>query len=241
MRYFLSVLLHSDTTFGRGEGVAGLVDVEIEHDSAGCPFLGGRALKGLLRESWYEIRDALVRGGNPALASLEPAAARLLGESGADFDGSGGRASLLRVQAATLPPALRDRLHRDVAAGTITAAEVLDSLTTIRRQTALDATRGAPEIGALRAMRVLLRDTRLLAGLDFTAAPEADDLALLAACALGVRRAGTARNRGRGRVSLLLQAGEPADYADSAFTLAQFKHFATLVKGSGHAAAEVHP
>lgn len=238
MRYFLSVLLHSDTTFGRGEGVAGLVDVEIEHDSAGCPFLGGRALKGLLRESWYEIRDALARGGNPALAMLEPAAARLLGESGADFDGSGSRAALMRVQAATLPPALRDRLHRNVAAGTIRADEVLASLTTIRRQTALDAARGAPEIGSLRAMRVLLRDTRLLAGLDFAAAPAADDLALLAACALGVRRAGTTRNRGRGRVSLLLHDSEPANYADSAFTLAQFQHFAALVKGvPGHAAA----
>ncbi|HEU4327848.1 MAG TPA: RAMP superfamily CRISPR-associated protein [Roseiflexaceae bacterium] len=247
MRYYLSVLLDSDATFGRGEGVAGLVNVEITHDSAGCPFLGGRALKGLLRESWHEIRDALERSQCSARQRVALTAARLLGESGAGFGDTGGRAAMMRVQAATLPPSLRSQLHTEVAARHITPTVVLDALTTIRRQTARDPETGAPAVGALRAMRVLLRDTALLAALDFTEPPQNDDLALLAAIALGVRRAGTARNRGRGRIRLLLHTvapdgpgahDEPEDYADSACTHHHFAAFAALVKGAaGHAAA----
>jgi CRISPR/Cas system CMR subunit Cmr4 (Cas7 group RAMP superfamily) len=48
--YTLKIKLLSDTTFGRGDGVAGLVDQEVEHDRYGFPYLRGRTLKGLLSE-----------------------------------------------------------------------------------------------------------------------------------------------------------------------------------------------
>lgn len=48
--YSIKIKLLSDTTFGRGDGVAGLVDQEVEHDQYGFPFLRGRTLKGLLSE-----------------------------------------------------------------------------------------------------------------------------------------------------------------------------------------------
>lgn len=48
--YKLKIRLLSDTTFGRGDGVAGIIDQEVEHDSYGLPYLRGRTLKGLLRE-----------------------------------------------------------------------------------------------------------------------------------------------------------------------------------------------
>jgi len=106
----------------------------------------------------------------------------------------------------------------------------LEALTTIRRQTAMDASTDAPEQGSLRAMRVLLRDTPLLATLDFDTPPDAQALALLAACALGVRRGGTLRNRGRGRMSLLLHATMPIDYNQATFTYDQFARFASGVR-----------
>ena len=55
----LKITLKSATTFGRGDGVAGLVDREIEHDTNGFPFLRGRTLKGLLAESAENIVYAL--------------------------------------------------------------------------------------------------------------------------------------------------------------------------------------
>lgn len=57
--YKLQFDLRSAATFGRGDGVAGLVDEEVEHDGDGLPFLRGRTLKGLLAEECANILYAL--------------------------------------------------------------------------------------------------------------------------------------------------------------------------------------
>jgi len=61
--YQLKFTLLSDATFGRGDGVAGLVDVEVQHDEYGLPFLGGRALKGILRDVCNDILYSLTLQG----------------------------------------------------------------------------------------------------------------------------------------------------------------------------------
>ncbi|MBX0331378.1 hypothetical protein K2Z83_27380, partial [Oscillochloris sp. ZM17-4] len=53
--------------------------------------------------------------------------------------------------------------------------------------------------------------------------------ALLAACALAVRRGGLSRNRGRGRLALRLHRADPADSIDDAFTRTCFERFAAEV------------
>lgn len=217
-RYYLTIDLSSDATFGRGEGVAGLVDVEINHDADGLPFIGGRMLKGLLREEWNNLCFALGGRANGWMGDGE----LLFGRIGATDSG----AAELHVGPATLPPSLSDAIRAQLRQQQLTPLEVLESLTIIRRQTAMDATTGAPEPGSLRAMRVLLRDTPLIASLDFAAPPDARTLALLAACVLAVRRGGTLRNRGRGRMALLLHATPPQDYRDATFTQTCFARFA---------------
>jgi hypothetical protein len=52
---FLAVELLSDTTFGRGQGTAGEVDVEVEHDGEGLPLVRGKTLHGLLRDAWLSM------------------------------------------------------------------------------------------------------------------------------------------------------------------------------------------
>lgn len=70
---------------------------------------------------------------------------------------------------------------------------------------------GVPLEHGLRTVRVILRGTPFEAYLDFSAPPSQDDLALLAACVKAFRRAGTGRNRGRGRLKaeLLDRSGRP--------------------------------
>lgn len=219
IRYYLTVQLLSDATFGRGAGLAGLVDVEIEHDEQGCPFIGGRVLKGLLVEEWVNLRFAL------ATDAWNQEAAWLFGSSGDDH-------AHLHVGAATLPPDLLVAIGRDIRSktNTLTAQQTLDALTDIRWQTAIDAATGAPERASLRAMRVLLRDTDLIAPLDFDIDLPIEQkprlLGLLAACALATRRGGTGRNRGRGKLQIRLHADVPIDYRDSSFTAECFKEFA---------------
>ncbi len=198
--YWICFALASDATFGCGEGLAGVVDQEIDHDELGLPRLDGRTLKGLLKEECTNILYALERSG----ANVKPwyqAADDLFGRPGSSLTS----AALLRIGPAQLPQALRDAVRMEVEAGTprLEPAQVLDSLTAVRRQTAVDEGSGAPDEHTLRAMRVILRGTPFQARLELELVPDVEDvplLPLLAACVLGLRRAGTGRNRGRGRL-----------------------------------------
>jgi hypothetical protein len=229
-RYYLTVQIKSDATFGRGAGLAGLLDVEIEHDQFGCPFIGGRVLKGLLVEEWTNLRFALSdppSSSGTKMRSWDNEATWLFGTSGATQ-------AHMHIDAATLPPDLHTSIQRDVESKRLQPHDVLSSLTAIRRQTAMDAETGAPEEASLRAMRVLLRETDLIAPLDFDVAFPADQqsriLGLLSACVLAVRRGGTGRNRGRGKIALLLHESEPANYHDATFTHTCFTAFANEVR-----------
>ena len=86
-RLQLSLQLKSDTTFGRGEGLAGLVDEEIEYDVAtGLPFVRGRVLKGLLVEECANLMFALEKADSHAQPVLKEAAGRLFGSPGSDLE-----------------------------------------------------------------------------------------------------------------------------------------------------------
>ena len=191
----LHLTLLSDATFGRGDGVAGLVDAEVQHDEVGLPFLGGRTLKGLLGAECADILYALERARPDQADRWYIASERLFGRSGADLEGE----AILHVGAARLPDDLRLVLLDDIRHERLTPAEVLESVTAVRRQTAMDEW-GVPLENTLRTMRVVLRGTEFWARLDFLQEPTEDDLAMLAACIKALRRGGTGRNRGRGRL-----------------------------------------
>ena len=204
--YLINIDLKSETIFGSGEGVAGLVDVEVLHDAYGCPYLSGRALRGLLVEECANLLFALSQ--NPGAADIKAAAQRLFGAPGS----SSAEQSFLHIGDATLPEPLRLALASEIDQKNpkFTRQDVLESLTTIRAQTAVDQTTGAPLDTSLRSMRVILRDTGFVSRVNFRATPEKMDLALLAACVSALRRAGLGRNRGKGELlaSLLDESGK---------------------------------
>lgn len=196
--FFLRFTLESDATFGRGDGLAGAVDIEVQYDDWGCPFLGGRALKGLLVNECAEILAAL-----PSMVRKrwEVAAQRLFGRPGSAEEDN----ALLAIGDAQLPEDLRLAIRYDIENKRFRPQEVLESITALRRQTAMEET-GVPKEHSLRTIRVILRKTTFEARLDFLEPPSKpeqrpkDDLALLAACVKAFRRAGTGRNRGRGHL-----------------------------------------
>jgi RAMP superfamily protein len=209
----------SDATFGRGDGVAGLIDTEVEYDAGtGLPFLRGSVVKGLLAEECANILFALSRGNPAASARLALAAKVLFGQPGSTLDDD----ALMQVGAAILPQDLYEAVTSNIKRGELTAADVLESLTSIRRQTAVDEITGAPDEGSLRSLRVVLRETTFTAPLSFDRDPQNYELALLAACVLSLRRGGTGRNRGRGRLRAWLN--------DDPYTLAQFTKFKQIAR-----------
>lgn len=213
--YLLQITLRSDTAMGRGDGVAGLVDAEVQHDAFGCPYLGGRTLKGLLREECINLLYALSKSQKMAL--WKSAATRLFGEPGSATTGH----SLLQISDATLPDELRQAVVAEVNAKRITRTQVLDSLTAIRYQTAVDAESEAPKQESLRAIRVVVRNTVLIAHLyledTMDETQRQRDLALLAACVKALRLAGTGRNRGVGEIRAQLLDAQSTPIPDTVF------------------------
>lgn len=191
----LDIELLSDTTFGRGEGTPGEVDVEVEHDDDGLPFLGGKTLRGLLRDSWLSMRMNF--------PNLQNAAERVFGPTQC-FDGR----CRLRIGDAHLESAVRDWLlaARRRENDPISPFMILNACTAIRYQTAEDRKTGAPAKETLRSSRVVIRGLRFQAPLFWTDGyePNDDDRAILAMSALSTRHGGLARNRGRGHLRITL-------------------------------------
>lgn len=189
----IAIELLSDTTFGRGEGTAGSVDVEVEHDAYGLPMLGGKALRGLLRDSWLSMQEHF--------PGLRGAARRVLGPH-ADLE----ETAIVRIGDALIEEATRtffitatEREHHPLAPEALLAA-----LTEIRSQTSEERSTGAPARTTLRASRVVVRGLHLVAPLSWLAPPDPQDCACLAIAALATRHGGLARNRGRGHLRITI-------------------------------------
>lgn len=224
--YRLTFTLLSDATFGRGEGIAGLIDREVEHDRFGLPYLRGRTLKGLVSEEADNLLFTLEQMGR-LTADWTTARQNLFGRPGSMSDDRG----RLRFGHAQLPAAVCAAvLAMTQADADSNRLLVLESLTAVRRQTAIETDEkphdpkpaqanaqdhqptnaktgqdryGVPAEGSLRAMRVILRQTPFEAKLLSEKRLEENpvELALLAAAVLALRRAGTGRNRGRGKLT----------------------------------------
>lgn len=212
----LRLNLKSAATFGRGDGVAGLIDREIEYDRNGFPYLKGKTLKGLLLESAenivYTLEDLQKRDGWREVKE------HLFGVPGRGRSEKG----ILHVGDARLPESLTQALllERERYGEKFSHERILRSLTGVRWQTAMNPD-GGPDRSTLRTMRVLLRGVTLEAVLTFDGEPTDREKWLLAATILDFRRAGTGRNRGRGWLQ--------ADLEDPATTRQLFEQFTKAV------------
>lgn len=185
----LRIRLRSDSAFGRGDGIAGLVDSEIEYDArTGFPYIKGRTIKGLLVESCADILYAL--SNHSEYGDFVKSAGYIFGSPGSTQDTNGA----LHIGKAELPEDFR----QFVLAKNHTEQQILQAFTTIRHQTAIDVTSEKAKIGSLRATRLVLRETIFYVQLHEIKALGERDIKLLAACVAGVKRGGQNRTRGCG-------------------------------------------
>lgn len=193
--YYLKLRLLTDATFGRGDGIAGLVDVEVEHDQYGIPYLRGRTLKGLWREECENLIAALSLHDYQRATQLKDGCDRVFGRGGSDLHATG----VIHVGDARLPETVQSAVMR----ANLTPHDILTSLTTIRRQTAIDA-EGVAKDHSLRAMRAILRHTTFISPISSRHELDRHELAILVAGCYALRHVGTGRNRGRGDVTCRL-------------------------------------
>ncbi|MFP4336313.1 MAG: RAMP superfamily CRISPR-associated protein [Halothece sp.] len=196
--YSIKIKLLSDTTFGRGDGVAGLIDAEIEHDRYGFPYLRGRTLKGLLSEECDNLILLLPESQQEKWIEVRY---QLFGQAGSTQE----KMAKMHVGDACLLLGLRNAIAQQQENGFPTPVDILNSLTAIRQQTAINSETGAPDPHSLRNARVIVRDRpntqpSYKAPLYFDIDLTGEMLGLLGAGVLALRRIGSDRNRGRGHV-----------------------------------------
>jgi hypothetical protein len=200
----LKIEITSPACPGSGNGVAGLVDTEIEYEvETGLPIIKARTIKGLLAEECANILYCLTRSNNTSLQRLEPAANFIFGSTGSFVENESrvliGTARLHEDMRTAVKKAIRDDAEsNNQNEFKITPTSILDSLTTIRRQTSIDYETGVAETGSLRSIRTLLPGLTFYTQIQFLKPPVEEVYALLAASALGLKNLGLSRNRGVG-------------------------------------------
>ena len=209
MTFSLKVALLSDASFASGEGIAGQLDNDVEHDTRGLPTIGAKRLGGLLADEGRELLDSIP---NPHRARWEEVHQRVFGVAGSGLTGQGSA----HISTARLPAVVRRSLASDPA--------LIASCTTVRRQTVIDPTTGSPKPRLLRATKVVVKGVWFVARVDLETSTEVDletqkeneerDRAWLATCASLLRRGGLRRNRGRGKLACSVWMGQKDNTAD---------------------------
>jgi len=191
--YTIKITLLSDTTFGTGDGIVGLIDQEVEYDQYG---LRGRTLKGLLCDECDTFIAGIESNSNPEFDEIRRMRDQLFGVGGSVAR----KESRLHFSDAILPLAIQNTLK----SYELPTHEILNALTVIRRQTAIENATGVAKPHSLRSQRAVIHGLTFESIIDCKQdlEPAAKELLDLS-CRL-LRRLGTQRNRGRGRVKCCL-------------------------------------
>ena len=202
-----SITLESETLIGSGYGYGVVIDSDVVYDDDGFPYIPGKRIKGLLRDSAEELADIL------QLTDKSTLIRELFGTKGSD-ESAKVYFSDFALQNVTATKQQLSYFSQKYA-GFINPETVIDSFTSIRRQTAIDQEKGIARDTSLRTLRVLK------SGIVFTGEISALDiqdrsLELLHLAIIGLRRIGTRRNKGLGEVSTKLNNNKHKDYVGGA-------------------------
>ncbi len=194
----LIMKLLSDALPGSGEGLAGIIDADVNYDDCGLPYIPAKRLKGILREAAFDLRDVNKLTDAQVFA--------LFGKPGQE------RGTGFRLSDGYLPdyPQLRAFLKEcskneqcQKEYGSVFHRQaVLDFYSYTRSQTAIEdegESVGVAKEHSLRTFRVLKK------GLTFEFECESlskDDLEKLNLICAVTRRFGSSRTRGLGAIAL---------------------------------------
>ncbi|MBT3896759.1 MAG: hypothetical protein HOF29_11890 [Candidatus Marinimicrobia bacterium] len=194
------ITLLSDTLPASGYVVEPIIDVDIVSDKSGLPYLQGKRIKGLLRESIVEVYEMMgfkyellnsIFGipGDPLSKSIQVGNGYMYGHL-------------------QLEEWLHWAKHR--FGGYFFPDRVKEIFTTIRSQTSLE--NGVAKASSLRAMRLLDKGLEFHGDIAITGLKEMHIAVLVLGCK-NMRYIGSGRNRGFGQVEMKLLKSESAEYS----------------------------
>lgn len=218
MNGMMTITLKSDLCVSSGERMSSIVDSDVCFDTDGLPNIPARRIRGILRENALDILAAIHSDDNYD----ETTFFSLFGKPGA------GKPGKLMIDSAYLPG--HEKFCRAFQSlkvsdkSVINKQMVLESLTTLRKQTAINPLTGIARTGSLRNMRVIKhflgdgKETKFLCRIGIS---DSDDKSkkLLKDCIRTLRHMGLNRTRGLGEVfasyedlSVVNTKTNPADF-----------------------------
>lgn len=188
----IKVELKSPTLLGSGEGWGSIIDADVLFDGYGLPYFPGRRLKGMLRESATEVCEMFSQAGMEGVAK-------------ADISGAFGSSGKSEGAAVMFNDLYVENYEETISwlewsferfNGLFSPDKILNSLTMIRQQTAIQED-GTARDGSLRTLRVLKPGLRFQGDISFV---DSLPIKLIALACANLKRIGTSRNRGLGRI-----------------------------------------
>ena len=205
---YLKLTFESSCLVGSGEGFGALIDSDIVFDDYGIPYIPAKRIKGCLRDSAIEVCDMLTLSGFKLFdLSRENTESRykivsyLFGNPGKEYPAPSYFSNLYIEDYFDIVSWLKYLMqqHKEI----ISKESVINHFTEIRQQTSIDENTGTAKEHSLRTIRVAKK------GITFTGTIELEEFLpeyvdLLSLSCLNLRRIGTKRNRGFGKVKCRL-------------------------------------
>lgn len=194
----LKMELLSDALPGSGEGLAGIIDADVNYDDCGLPYIPAKRLKGILREAAFDLRDV----NKLTDAQVSALFGKTGQERGMGFRLSDGYLPDYPQLRAFLKECSKNKPCQKEYGSVFHRQAVLDFYSYTRSQTAIEdegESVGVAKETSLRTFRVLKK------GLTFECECESlskDDLENLNLICAVTRRFGSSRTRGLGAIAL---------------------------------------
>lgn len=190
----LIMTLLSDALPGSGEGLGGIIDVDVNYDEYGLPYIPAKRLKGILRESALDLRD-VEKLTDPQVETLFGTRGK---KHGTSFRLSDGYLPNYQQIRAFLKECAKERKDDKTYKSSFHRQAVLDFYTYTRAQTAIEDS-GVAKEHSLRTFRVLKKDLTFAFECEDLSKDDLENLKLI--CAV-TRRFGSSRTRGLGAIAL---------------------------------------
>lgn len=202
--YTLRVTLEANTLIGSGEGFGAVIDADIVFDDTGLPYIPAKRVKGCLRDSAQEVCAMLEKSGITSFLDLTRCGNDNRFTIVDDLFGRPGQEAPAPLHFSSLRiedyEANRTWLKYLASKHTnlLSGEGILSFFTEIRPQTAIDA-EGIAKEHSLRTLRTIKKDKVFEGELQYHLEDKNAERLLGLAC-LNLRRMGTKRNRGFGKI-----------------------------------------
>jgi CRISPR-associated protein Csx10 len=217
--YLIKLTFKSDALPGSGEGFGSVIDQDVVFDDLGIPYIPGKRIKGLLRESYEEVCQVL---NNSSTVCLDPIL--LFGKPGQDLESPVYFSNLFVEDYMKLKDTLK-KLSL-IYPLIFNQESIIEAFTYLRQQTAIDQITGTALPHSLRTIRVLKKGITFVGDLkidkDILGKNRNNNyknlIYCLALACKNLKRMGTKRTRGFGEIDCFLADSSGKDLSEGAIT-----------------------